>query len=208
MPDGTTPSLVNSCSGSNWAVMLGVQEPMIYSIRLLLVSVAATLSACSGGGDDSASAACTLLTGGGTTVAFTPSPSCVNCTAQNLSAAIDGSLSSGATITVPSGVSGTAGVTATAQNGIIFPSGSVAGSVVSFPTGQGNMFGLITYLDGVRQEVLLTSSSGTSPIYVSGDTTLPFDAIEITLNRTTPAVDAQVDVLGFCSQVNRSAAGN
>ena len=73
---------------------------------------------------------CTSITGGGTKVSSALIGACQGCAIVDAAKAIDGNLSTFATITVPVAIEGGFSLRATAQRGIAFAAGSNPGAVV------------------------------------------------------------------------------
>ena len=152
-------------------------NPMHTSILLL----ALLLAGC-GGGD--INGRCTSLSGGNAQL----QSSCTGCTLSDTGRAVDGNLGSAATAVSNAGISNpVVTIRATAQNGTVFPAGSLAGVFYS----QGDVQGcsncgitVNTYLRGARQQtqsgVNNSDIEGSGPEFFTGITaTLPFDAVEI-----------------------------
>ena len=154
---------------------------------LTSIVLAVLSSACGGGsgsGDDGGKGgggqvACNSITGGGSRVTSSGPVS-------NPGAAADGDLNSYATLNINT-ASQTASIRATAQSGIIFPSGSRAGAFVTFGNQQGSNATVVrTYLRGVMQETSTPANaifdfagSGTDAnLYTGFTTSRQFDAVE------------------------------
>jgi hypothetical protein len=171
------------------------------------------LCACSGGngyenGSGSVSAVCSYIYGGGTTTLVTSG--CATCTVTDEAAAIDGNPETFATITYPVGVQGTMALRATAQNGVVYPSGSAAGVLLSrASSGQSlanNDFDLRTYLNGtLAGSTVKVAPSGLSGPNSSGryrvDFAAPaqFDAVELGYSNGASVGAVSIRVHEFCN---------
>lgn len=134
---------------------------------------------------------------------------CVDCGITHAAAAIDGDLDSAAKLIVNSAVPAQ-GVTlrATAQAGLIFPAGRLAGLYYSAPAGtaQNTTVTISTLAGGVVQE--LSSSSNTSGIgggrsksFNGIRTSKPFDAVEISIRNSQAESQPVFQVFEFCSDL-------
>ncbi len=177
-------------------------------IRLMVGALLATVLVGCGsnsGRTDSFSVQCRqLLSAGGTTVATASSSNCLDCDASNADAAIDNDLQSFATLTIGEVSSGGASLLATAQDGVAFPAGSLAGALISFPGGRSQANVTIrTYLQGAQNDEVLrpepvVSGDDESLLVYAIQTTAVFDAIEVDFNRNggnTVTESAQVHAL-------------
>lgn len=173
-------------------------------IRLLPAITAFALSACGGGGSDDG-ATCNSINGPGAQV----TSSCLGCTISNPDNAADGDLDSAASaaaIAPASNVSVT--IRATAQNGVVYPAGSIAGV---FYTPHGNVcdncaITINTYMNGVLQDTRSgtnnSSGHGSKAAYFTGmETLLPFNAVEIVDSGAAGSLEsnALLDVYEICS---------
>lgn len=169
------------------------------------------LSACgggySGGGNDLLQG-CSPVYGGGTSTSMSVSPSCVGCNVSNPGQAIDGNGSSFATLNLPANSAGSVTLRATAQSGVVFPAGSLAGMVhsISYGTSAGLAISLVTYAGGVQQEQFnFNSGAGSSsqdpasPGRVSYTTAQQYDAIELNFTRASGTGVVEARVHEFCS---------
>lgn len=160
------------------------------------------------------------ITGGGTSVSSAVDSNCTSCSASDAPLAIDGDISTFATLQMNLALiaSGESAVTlrATAQSGVVYAAGNTAGAQVTFPTGVLSDAGVVirTYLGGVMQEHDGPSLStpgfrATGETYFYGLTaSTSFDAVEISvvakgssdIGGVAPAAGtALVRVLEFCS---------
>ena len=167
----------------------------------------ALLLGCSGGADNPVLAAdCAAITGGGTTV--TETGTCSTCTVQAPGSAADGNTGSFATLSHPAGASGANSLRVTAQDGVVYPAGTPA-TVINSVDYDGNSVStritLQTFLNGVPQE-----STNLGPTNGVGgqdqetmrrgfNTSLPFDALEISFQRASGAGTVSVNVHEFCT---------
>lgn len=134
-------------------------------------------------------------------------PGCTQCRVGNGAAAIDGDAGSAAQVAV-NGALPSQGVAlrATAQSGLIFPAGRLAGVIYSAPAGtaQNTMITISTFSGGLLQET--TSSNNMSGIgggrsrnFTGIRTSKPFDAVEVFINNTQAETDPTFQVFEFCS---------
>lgn len=134
-------------------------------------------------------------------------PGCTQCRIGNAAAAIDGDVGSAAAVVV-NGAAPAQGVAlrATAQSGVIFPAGRLAGVFYSAPAGtaQNTAITISTLAGGLVQET--TSSNNMSGIgggrsrnFTGLRTTKPFDAVEVFINNTQAETDPTFQVFEFCS---------
>lgn len=183
---------------------LSLRHPSILAFALLLAG-------CSSGSDDDndLQIACAGLTGATTSGGGTCAG---NCGAAFTEAAADGDLGTYAILSAEDQMSGTVRIRATAQDGVTYPGGTPAAVVYGIVRTEGTSLGtnetLTTYLDGVMQESGNTSGTNGS---TSGNretgrrafqTTLPFDAIELSYTQTSGTADVEVRVHEFCTSVN------
>lgn len=199
--------------------------------RVLIVSLAALLSACGGGGGgggggDGGSitppgpgpgpgpepSACSTISGGLTQLNYDLSSGCTACNFSNPRNADDGDLSTFATATFQITGSGDLPIEVTAQPGITFPAGSRAAVVVNFleASGSSNMADTITtFLAGTLQEQQSFGGGGNvygdSNVHRQGFvTTKAFDSIRIDLRRSLPGSTKNVQIYEFCSDSTQS----
>lgn len=134
---------------------------------------------------------------------------CVNCGVTNAPAAIDGDVNSAARVVVNSAVPAQ-GVTlrATAQAGVIFPAGRLAGLYYSAPAGttQNTTVTISTLAGGVVQELSTSSNTsgiggGRSKSFSGIRTTKPFDAVEIAIRNSQVESEPVFQVFEFCSDL-------
>lgn len=186
----------------------------VFSNKAAVVATAVLiLSACSGGGDagsggDNLLQGCRPIAGGGTVTSTSVSPGCVGCDVSTAAQAIDGNGSSFATLNMPTNSAGSVTLRATAQSGVVFPAGSLAGMVhsISYGTSAGLAISLVTYAGGVRQEQFnFNSGSGSStqnpaaPARASYTTTRQYDAVELNFTRASGAGVVEARIHEFCS---------
>lgn len=177
------------------------------SINLLATAL---LLGCGGGGGGNQNPAlavdCAAITGGGTAVSETGT--CSTCTVQAASSAADGHTGSFATLSHPAGASGANSLRVTTQEGVVYPAGTPA-TVINSVEYEGNSVStritLQTFLNGVPQE-----STNLGPTNGVGgqdqetmrrgfNTSLPFDALEISFQRASGAGTVAVNVHEFCT---------
>lgn len=169
------------------------------------------LLGCGGGGGGNSenralAADCAAVTGGGTMV--TETGTCSACTVQAPNSAADGNTASFASLNHPAGASGANSLRVTAQDGVVYPAGTPA-TVINAVEYEGNSVStritLQTFLDGVPQE-----STNLGPTNGVGgqdqetmrrgfNTSLPFDALEISFQRASGAGTVAVTVHEFCT---------
>ncbi|MES2684591.1 MAG: hypothetical protein V4650_13810 [Pseudomonadota bacterium] len=153
------------------------------------------------------SAACESFRQANAVVTTRIDPGCTQCSSSEAAAAIDGDLATAADLVV-NGAAPAQGVAlrATAQAGLIFPAGRLAGVFYSAPAGttQSTMVTISTLAGGVVQES--TSSNNTSGIsggrsrnFTGIRTSKPFDAVEIFINNNQAETDPTFRVFEFCS---------
>ena len=175
--------------------------------HLKIMLATALLQDCGGGGSNPVLAAdCAAITGGGTTV--TETGTCSACTVQAPGSAADGNTGSFATLLHPTGAGGANSLRVTAQEGVVYPAGTPA-TVINSVDYEGSSVStsltLQTYLDGVPQE---STNVGTINGVGGPDeelrrrgfnTSLPFDALEISFQRASGAGTVAVNVHEFCT---------
>lgn len=178
---------------------------------LILVALAATLSACSGGGGggNPLGIICEGLAGavpeGGSACAG-------NCSASFTEGAVDHDLDTYAILAAEDQASGSVRIRATARDGVTYAAGTPAAVVYGIVRTDGNSFGttetISTYLDGVLQE---TGNADANTGVTSGErttgrraigTNLPFDAIEFAYSQSGGIADVEVRVHEFCTSTN------
>lgn len=178
--------------------------------RLIGLTAVLALSACGGGdsGGGDLLMGCSPITGGGTSTQQSISPGCAGCAVSSSSNAIDGSGSSFANLQMPGGSAGTVSLRAVAQDGVVFPSGTLAGMVhsISYGTSSALAISLRTYLMGAQQESFnFNSGAGSSdmdpsqPGRVSYRTQMQFDAVELDFTRTGGTGEVNARVHAFCA---------
>jgi hypothetical protein len=184
-----------------------------------MIALASTLVSCLGGGGDGLpplTASCESISGGGSTVTKQTDPTCLFCGVENEAQAADGSLDTFATADAPNAASGQGvSITATIQEGVVFPQGNRAGVFYKPPRNSGFneshlAISLVTYLDGevVEQppaasdlyEVLGPDATATaqSLSYKGFVTSAPFDAIRVTVSDTQGAT-GPFEIRELCS---------
>ncbi len=179
-----------------------------------VVTAALFMSACGGGGGGGSNGGgnllqgCRPISGGSTATSMSVSSGCVGCNVSNAAQAIDGNGSTFATLNMPASSAGSVTLRATAQSGIVFPAGSLAGMVhsISYGTSAGLVISLVTYAGGVQREQFNFNSGGgsstqdpASPGRVSYTTTQQYDAIELNFTRASGAGIVEARVHEFCS---------
>jgi hypothetical protein len=187
-----------------------------FSIRQAAASVAMlTLSACGGGGgnggggDTLPEINCEAISGG--TAQAIAVENCSACGVSNAGAAIDNDLDTFAVLHMRAEATGTIGLRAVAQDGIVYPAGTPAAVVYGLSRNNGGSFNtaetISTYLDGVLQNTGTVSIAGVD----GGDrplgrratgTTKDFDAIEYTYAQTGGTTEVEIHVHEFCTSVN------
>ena len=134
-------------------------------------------------------------------------PGCTQCRIGNAAAAIDGDTDSAAQLVV-NGAAPAQGVAlrATAQSGLIFPAGQLAGVFYSAPAGtvQNTVITISTFSGGLVQETTSSNnmsgvSGGRSRNFTGIRTSKPFDAVEVFINNTQMESDPTFQVFEFCS---------
>lgn len=144
-------------------------------------------------GDDSAAfsayvdSLCDEISGGDTAVQFEADPTCVDCAADDQPKAIDGTDATFATLNFAPLTQGPLTFRATAPSGVVYPGGTIAGVTFSAPQNT-NFITVVsrTFLRGVEQESECDSSAffdADSRSLIGVSTTLPFDALEVELQR-------------------------
>lgn len=125
--------------------------------------------------------------------------------------AIDGSLETSSKLVVNGSTSNTQGVAirATAQSGIVFPSGRNAGAFYSVPSGSARTYtvSVRTLLAGELQESnnsdnsggFVGMSSGHASAFNGIATTKPFDAVEVVVSNSQAEVSPTFEVFEICS---------
>jgi hypothetical protein len=162
---------------------------------------AGALSACgSGGGEGGGSAVCDSITGGGSTVTSTGP-------AFSVADAADGSLYSHGELRLTT-ASQSGSIRATAQDGVVFPAGSVAGVFSTYMNqGTSNATLIRTYLEGVQVEtasplavIFEPTEGGTgAEFFVGFETSQPFDAVEFSETDNGANGTAEYRVYEICS---------
>ncbi len=183
--------------------------------RLAALAASVLLGSCLGGGgaDDAIgdlTGACESITGGESTVASNIADGCFGCMVENEEQAADGDLATFATVTAPISFAGQGvSIRATAQSGIIFASGQLAGVYFKAPASSG--FGnadlavtITTHLAGDLQEnptTYKTKDLGGGVFFKSFKTTEVFDAVEIMVSNTQ-AASGPFEIQEICSNSN------
>jgi hypothetical protein len=167
-----------------------------------------------GGPSDTASA-CHPITDGEGVVSATVDPACSDCTVSDKALAGDSDLDTGAHVTAgrhpgacsvpllvcdpPSGVA----VRATAQDGVVFPSGQYPGVFLHGPGGTWSMQ-VRTFLDGQLQEETSLSSESSNEEHSTGTglkASKPFDAVEVFVANDEDGDPATIEVSELCSDI-------
>lgn len=130
---------------------------------------------------------------------------------SNPNNAIDGSLTTSATLVVNGSIAATQGVSiqAVAQSGIVFPSGKFAGAFYSVPSGTAQSYTVVvrTLLSGTVQESNSGDNSGGGSGVSGGHgssftgikTTKPFDSVEVFVSNTQSEPSPKFEVFEICS---------
>lgn len=180
--------------------------------RAVVFLATSALSACGGGGGDGGNKdiaqGCSPIAGGGTSTSTSVSPACSGCNVSDAAQAIDGNSATFATLNMPANSAGSVTLRATAQDGVVFPAGSLAGMLhsISYGTSVGLAISVVTYAAGVQQEQFnFNSGSGSStqdssnPGRVSYTTTRQYDAVELNFTRAGGPGVVEARVHAFCS---------
>ena len=140
----------------------------------------------------------------------------VNCGQENIAAAVDANFDTAATLNVSEQSGGN--LRGTAQDGVVFPEGKLAGIYLHKPPLEGGgAFELTvnTYLDDVPQDSQLAfgESAGTQGLFCNfactedGDNlfigipaSAPFDAIEIVYTQSGGTQSRQIQAYEFCTR--------
>lgn len=150
--------------------------------------------ACNGGGGPAARTGCQSITGGLSTVTSTGS-------VANTGAAADGNAASYASATF-SPASQSASVTATAQDGVVYPAGSRAGAFVTqLNQGTASTTTVTTLLDGRPVDSSSPASNASEDDFSGLIATGPFDAVRVSFTDTGDAVGSDYRVFEICSDV-------
>ena len=176
----------------------------------IAAAAVALLSACSDGGSvvNNSLQGCNSISGGGTRTSMSISPGCMNCNVAAAAQAIDGQVSSFATLNMPASSAGSVTLRATAQGGTVFPAGSPVGMVhsISYGPSVGLAISLVTYAGGVQQEQFnFNSGSGSStqspdaPGRATFNTSRQYDAVELNFTRTGGSGVVEARLHEFCS---------
>ena len=188
-----------------------IATPRVFEVapRALLLSAALALPACGGGGDDGVDAdlqGCTSISGGGTQVSFTSSAGCPSCASADNARAADGNFDSAATMQMGPGGAATIELRVTAQDGVIFPSGSSVGLAYSLATDAqaGLTPSFVTYLNGVQQETRTSSVNGVGSGSGQKQSTQfranrQFDAVAFSVNRAGSAGSLTAQFFEACT---------
>lgn len=154
---------------------------------------------------------CDEITGGNTRIEFSASETCLGCTSESDANAVDGTDATFATLSFAALTQGPITYRATAQDGVVYPGGGLAGVTFSAPQNVNDIQVVArTYLDGVEQERDCeqgTRFNETDRVLIGLQTTQPFDALEVTLERNnlqTVDTDCGVQVLS-ASNPNQAA---
>jgi hypothetical protein len=154
------------------------------------------------GGDSAFS--CSFVGGGAATV----SGGCINCkigALQNRQLAADTDLTSAATLNLyhPDDLASQeaqATLKVIAQDGVVFPEGSVPGIAMQQPLGSNAIYSIVvtTYLDGSARESQPAgnfagpSSGDLAYVGFTSPATMTFDAVEVTITETQPSLEEHV----------------
>lgn len=153
---------------------------------------------------------CDEISGGNTQVEFSASQTCIGCASESDASAVDGTDATFATLNFPSLTQGPITFRATAQDGVVYASGGLAGVTFSAPQSVNDIQVLVrTYLDGVEQDRDCESVARFEEderVLIGLEATQPFDALEVTLERNNLQlldIDCGVQVLS-ASNSNRA----
>lgn len=145
---------------------------------------------------------CDEITGGNTQIEFSASETCIDCASESDANAVDGADATFATLNFPSLTQGPITFRATAQDGVVYPSGGLAGVTFSAPQSVNDVQVLVrTYLDGVEQDRDCESVARfeeSERVVIGLEATRPFDALEVTLERNNlqiADIDCGVQIL-------------
>jgi hypothetical protein len=183
-------------------------------MRVPTLVLLALLSACGGGGGASEDRVaigpihCAGLSGATHSVTI----NCpAGCSVEFPEAAMDGDLDTYAVLATEPNASGTAGIRATAAEGVTYEAGTPAAVVFGVErTGDvvSNTQTIATYLDGAARE---SQATGDTNVVGGGDepprrstmsTTMSFDAIELTYAQTGGTATTEVQIHEFCTSAN------
>lgn len=162
----------------------------------------------------STSSACTTMAVGDFKVTTLIDSGCASCSISNPSLVADNDLTTGAMLSVNTAAPGSgAAIRVTAQAGMTYPSGGMAGAFVSVPPGTGQSYSVTvrTLLAGVVQESNSSDNSGGGSGVTGGHgsafdgilTTKAFDAVEVFINNNQVSGTPTFNVFELCS--NHSA---
>ncbi len=134
---------------------------------------------------------------GGTTLAI---PGCVGCKIVSADLAIDGLADTYASMNFSSfDVAGSGVLRATAQPGVVFPAGNMAGAMMELVGGLHHAMIIVTYLGSAVQEIANGQSIGGEPLRVF-KTTKDFDAVEIQIHAPEGSPYGEYRVYEFCGR--------
>jgi hypothetical protein len=162
------------------------------------------------GGSSGGNAACASITGGDSRVNFNVDTGCTQCGVTDSQAAADGDLNTAATLKVQNaapaqGVS----IRATAQSGVVFAAGQMAGAYVAVPAGTAQTYTVTirTLLGGTVQESDSSDNNGGGCGMCGGHpsrfdgfrTTMQFDAVEVFISDSQAGGTPDFKVYEICS---------
>jgi hypothetical protein len=174
--------------------------------RVGLAFFCALLGSCLGGGgaDDGGGgggpSSCTSITGGTSQVTTAIGTGCFGCSVADAQAAVDGDLTTSATVTAPESFTGDgARIRATAQSGLVFPDGQTVAVFFESPAFGGlnppdTAVTIKTFLSGEQQDspttyttVLQDPSNGRPYSFKGFVATKAFDSVEVMVSDTQGA---------------------
>jgi hypothetical protein len=167
--------------------------PKTCSIALAGAFAATLLAACGGSsGPQGASGACASITGGLATVEATGD-------VTRPAAAADGDFASHASASFTP-LSQFASITATAQPGVVYPAGSVAGAFIhQLNQGTASSTTITTLLDGQPVDSSSPASNAHDGDFSGVVASAPFDAVRVSFTDTGEGAGADYRVFEICS---------
>lgn len=171
------------------------------------LSVAVLL--CAAAGQAVAATQCTTLSGGRTLASPISDAGCLSCNTTYPQRAVDGNLSTAATLVGAAVVDGLYGLRATAQKGIVFPAGSKPGVVLevnkSISVATDAQGTVRTYLGRALQNEYVFDAANLLDVNLVGQyrgmvrfkASKPFDAVEVRFSGSYTGYT--IEVFEFCS---------
>jgi len=139
-------------------------------------------------------------------VSFTSSAGCPSCNSADNARAADGDFNSAATLQIGPGGGAVIELRVTAQDGVIYPSGSSYGVVYSISANSqaGLTPSVVTYLDGVQQETRAISINGVGggggqKQAAQFTSTRQYDAVAYSINRAGSAGALTAQLFEACA---------